>query len=106
MTMGTDASASTGAVHRYFEISLFLMLTVGFLALASTGQLDIFTLMVVTALPASSRAGTGAGRRHRADLVLFRFLSGGLLPAVGQLPGGHYPPGVVHWSGQAVLGPQ
>ena len=47
--MGTDVSASTSAVHRYFEISLFMLLTVGFLALASTGQLDILSLVVVTA---------------------------------------------------------
>ncbi len=38
-----------GAVHRYFEVSLFLLVTVGFLALASTGKLDVFSLVAVTA---------------------------------------------------------
>ncbi|MFQ5927089.1 MAG: DUF3488 and DUF4129 domain-containing transglutaminase family protein [Terriglobia bacterium] len=32
-------------VHRYFEVSLFLLLTVGFLTLASTARLDIFSLL-------------------------------------------------------------
>jgi len=47
--MNRETPAPAGAVHRYFEVSLFLLLTVGFLALASTGQLDVFTLVVVTA---------------------------------------------------------
>ncbi len=34
-------------VHRYFEISLYLLVTVGFLALATTGRLDIPTLVLV-----------------------------------------------------------
>jgi transglutaminase-like putative cysteine protease len=43
------AATATSAVHRYFEVSLFLLLTVGFLALATTGQLDLFSLLLVTA---------------------------------------------------------
>lgn len=35
-------------VERYFEVSLFLLLTVGFLALASTGRVDIFTILLVS----------------------------------------------------------
>ena len=34
-------------VHRYFEVSLYLLVTVGFLALATTGRLDIPTLVLV-----------------------------------------------------------
>lgn len=46
--MTSSASTAATAVHRYFEISLFLLLTVGFLALASTGRLDIFSTLLVT----------------------------------------------------------
>ncbi|MDA2914639.1 DUF3488 domain-containing protein [Acidobacteriia bacterium AH_259_A11_L15] len=35
------------AVHRYFEVSLFLLLTVGYLALATTGKLDLFSTLVM-----------------------------------------------------------
>ena len=35
-------------VHRYFEVSLFLLVTVGFLALATTGRLDIPSLALVS----------------------------------------------------------
>ncbi|MFQ5696205.1 MAG: DUF3488 domain-containing protein, partial [Terriglobia bacterium] len=45
--MSTSGTVSATAVHRYFEISLFLLLTVGFLALASTGKLDIFSTLVM-----------------------------------------------------------
>ncbi|MFQ5663500.1 MAG: DUF3488 and DUF4129 domain-containing transglutaminase family protein [Terriglobia bacterium] len=49
--MVTSASPSAGTIHRYFEVSLFLLVTVGFLALASTGKLDIFsTLLAASAL--------------------------------------------------------
>ncbi|MFQ5695130.1 MAG: transglutaminaseTgpA domain-containing protein, partial [Terriglobia bacterium] len=36
-------------VHRYFEVSLYLLVTVGFLALATTGQLDLLSLLGMTA---------------------------------------------------------
>lgn len=48
MATSTSASASVTAVHRYFEISLFLLVTVGFLAVASTGKLDLVATVVVT----------------------------------------------------------
>src|SRR3990172_2267516 len=47
--MSSRGPTSASAVHRYFEISLFLLVTVGFLALASTGRLDIFSLLLVSA---------------------------------------------------------
>ena len=47
--MTTAMPTSTSAVHRYFEVSLFLLLTVGFLALATTGRLDIFSVVLVGA---------------------------------------------------------
>lgn len=48
MGMSASASPSTTAVHRYFEISLYLLLTVGFLALASTGKLDLVSTVVMS----------------------------------------------------------
>jgi len=36
-------------IRRYFEVSLFLLVTVGFLTLASTGRLDPLTLLAVSA---------------------------------------------------------
>lgn len=45
--MTTAMPSSTSAVHRYFEVSLFLLLAVGFLALATTGRLDIFSVVLV-----------------------------------------------------------
>ncbi|MFQ5777367.1 MAG: DUF3488 and DUF4129 domain-containing transglutaminase family protein [Terriglobia bacterium] len=38
---------SIPVIQRYFEVSLFLLVTVGFLALASTGKLDLFSLLLV-----------------------------------------------------------
>ena len=43
----TTPATTAKVVHRYFEVSLFLLVTVGFLALASTGQLDFPTVLVV-----------------------------------------------------------
>lgn len=45
--MSASAPVSVSVVHRYFEVSLFLLVTVGFLALASTGELDLFSLLLV-----------------------------------------------------------
>ena len=44
----TSPQTLPGVVHRYFEVSLFLLLTVGFLALATTGRLDLFSLLAVS----------------------------------------------------------
>ena len=43
----TTPATTAKVVHRYFEVSLFLLVTVGFLALASTGQLDVPTVLLV-----------------------------------------------------------
>lgn len=49
--MSTPSPVATTAVHRYFEVSLFLLVTVGFLAVAATGRLDLpSTLLVWAAL--------------------------------------------------------
>ena len=45
--MQTETSPSPPVIQRYFEVSLFLLVTVGFLALASTGKLDLFSLLLV-----------------------------------------------------------
>ena len=48
-----DASAQEGmpvrsdAVDRYFEISLFSLLAIGFLTLAGTGKMDLFTVLLM-----------------------------------------------------------
>jgi len=47
--MTSTITPSNSAVHRYFEVSLFLLLTTGFLALASTGNLDIPSTVLVSA---------------------------------------------------------
>ncbi len=47
--MATATLPTSSAVHRYFEVSLFLLLTVGFLSLASTGNLDIASTVLVSA---------------------------------------------------------
>jgi len=49
MTTANTLPVSTSAVHRYFEVSLFLLLTVGYLSLATTGRLDIFSIVLVGA---------------------------------------------------------
>lgn len=41
---GTPPPASPDPIDRYFELSLFSLLTVGFLTLAGTGRMDFFTL--------------------------------------------------------------
>ena len=44
-------------IHRYFEVSLFLLVTVGFLALASTGRLDLYSLLIVSVALAAKAQG-------------------------------------------------
>jgi len=46
--MSTQPLPASSAIHRYFELSLFLLLTVGFLALAATGKLDLISLFIGT----------------------------------------------------------
>ncbi len=41
--------AGRSAVERYFEISLYLLIVTGFTTLASTGKLDMLSVLVVTA---------------------------------------------------------
>ena len=53
--MATAILPQKSAVHRYFEVSLFCLVTVGFLAVASTGGLDpVSTLAVPIALIAKA----------------------------------------------------
>lgn len=52
--LGQGSPASSDPVDRYFELSLFFLLAVGFLTLAGTGKLDFFTLALM--------AGALAGR--------------------------------------------
>jgi hypothetical protein len=42
-------SGGVSAVHRYFEVSLFLLVTVGFAAVAATGRLDLPSHVVMVA---------------------------------------------------------
>ena len=46
--MTTSAQVTPTVIRRYFEVSLFLLVTVGFLTLASTGRLDLLTLLGVS----------------------------------------------------------
>ena len=43
----SPASWADDPIDRYFELSLFLLLTVGFLTLAGTGKMDAFTVSVM-----------------------------------------------------------
>ncbi|MGH9789485.1 MAG: transglutaminase TgpA family protein [Candidatus Acidiferrales bacterium] len=53
--MATATLPQKSAVHRYFEVSLFCLVTVGFLAVASTGGLDpVSTIVVPMALIAKA----------------------------------------------------
>jgi transglutaminase-like putative cysteine protease len=45
---GHLASSAPDAADRYFELSLFGLLTTGFLTLATTGRMDTFTLVVMS----------------------------------------------------------
>ncbi len=45
--MATAILPQKSAVHRYFEVSLFCLLTVGFLSVASTGGLDPATTVII-----------------------------------------------------------
>lgn len=47
--MSTAVHPTPTVIQRYFEISLFLLVTVGFLTLATTGKLDLPSLAIVTA---------------------------------------------------------
>ncbi|HXE74101.1 MAG TPA: DUF3488 and transglutaminase-like domain-containing protein [Candidatus Xenobia bacterium] len=102
--MTTAALPRSSVVHRYFEVSLFLLLTVSFLSLASTGNLDLTSTVVmsltliVKALryrahrepelsPKTVRAFTAA--YFLFYLIDFNLLSGGwpdgLIPATAHL---------------------
>ena len=49
--LSTSATTVPPAIERYFQISLFLLLITGFVTLAGTGKLDIFSVVfVMTAL--------------------------------------------------------
>ena len=44
---GSLASGGPDAVDRYFELSLFGLLATGFLTLAATGRMDLFSMTVM-----------------------------------------------------------
>lgn len=48
--MSSTVHPTPTVVQRYFEISLFLLVTVGFLTLATTGKLDLPSLLLVAGL--------------------------------------------------------
>jgi transglutaminase-like putative cysteine protease len=60
--MTTAPLPQKSAVHRYFEVSLFCLVTVGFLSVASTGGLDPVTTVVV---PIALIVKALRYRRHR-----------------------------------------
>jgi len=64
--MSAPVPASPTAVHRYFEVSLFLLLTVGFLALVTTGKLDLISLVIGT----TALVAKGLRYRRHQDTVL------------------------------------
>ncbi|MFB3813327.1 MAG: DUF3488 and DUF4129 domain-containing transglutaminase family protein [Terriglobales bacterium] len=43
------AATSLDAVERYFQLSLYLLITAGFATVVSTGKLDLLTILLVTA---------------------------------------------------------
>src|SRR5580698_9373188 len=71
---------SLPAVQRYFEVSLFLLVSVGLLAVASTGKLDLFSTILVPAalLYKGTRIFRGRGpeisTRLATGMVLAYFL--------------------------------
>ena len=99
--MSAPVPAPTTAVHRYFELSLFLLLTVGFLALVTTGKLDIISLFIGT----TALVAKGLRFRHheRAELspdtiktlsaLYLVFLLVDLFVLSGGLPDGLVPAG-------------
>lgn len=48
IAVNASTQVTPTVIRRYFEVSLFLLITVGFLTLASTGQLDLLTLLGVS----------------------------------------------------------
>ncbi len=46
---GDTAPSPSAAIERYFEVSLFLLVVTGFVTLASTGRLDIVSILAVSA---------------------------------------------------------
>jgi len=99
--MSTPISAPPTAVHRYFELSLFLLLTVGFLALVTTGKLDIISLFIgTTALVAKAlrfrhheRAELSPDTIKTLSALYLVFLLVDLFLLSGGLPDGLVPAG-------------
>jgi transglutaminase-like putative cysteine protease len=99
--MTTPAPVPTTAVHRYFELSLYLLLTTGFLALVTTGKLDVISLLIGT----TALVAKGLRYRHHeaAELapdtiktlsaVYLVFLLVDLFVLSGGLPDGLVPAG-------------
>ena len=68
------------AVQRYFEVSLFLLVLDGLLAIVSTGKLDIFSTVVTSSRWLTKASGSGADKDRKfrralaTGLVLAYFL--------------------------------
>jgi len=81
-SLRAEASAADAlpAVHRYFQISLFLLVSTGVLAVISTGKLDLFSTLAVPAalifkgLRMHRRRGPELSQRVATWLVLIYFL--------------------------------
>ena len=78
----TQTQPPLPAVQRYFEVSLFLLVATGLLAIVSTGKLDIFSTVITSvalaykalAHLASQRPGAFVAHRHRTRAgLLFIF---------------------------------
>lgn len=97
--MTTVASSSGSAIHRYFEVSLFLLVTVAFLALASTGKIDLATTLVVAgALGAKAlryRRHRGPELSHLTATILTLFCFA-FLPVDTYLVSGEFPVALAH----------
>ena len=56
-----SAQVSLSAVQRYFEISLYLLVTTGILAILATGKLDLFTTIAAPCCWSIKASACGAG---------------------------------------------
>jgi protein-glutamine gamma-glutamyltransferase len=59
-----SAQVSLSAVQRYFEISLYLLVTTGILAILATGKLDLFTTIAAPLLLVYKGIRLWRGRQH------------------------------------------
>src|SRR5215469_4001967 len=67
----TDEMTLTAAIRRYFDVAIYLLIFTGFATLASTGRLDVPTVVLVTA--ALLYRGYALSRRWRRALLSERW---------------------------------